>query len=200
MSISNNNKRNHNNKRNRNKEDNAMGIFDGIKGAKASNDSNYITPGDYYLQIDRVKEGETRAKVPFVVFEMTVLFVNKEAANEDGQRVSNEAGESVSWLLMSGNDMFLPNLKTAIMALMGCAEADVDKESCEQLTSDKQPFAGMITRIKAREITTKAGNPFTKVSFHPAWKKDFVATKTTIPEHARFADTVPGYADRAAKK
>lgn len=178
-----------------------MSIFGGIAGTKASKDANYIRPGNYVLFIDRIKQDKNRQDVPFVAVETTVLAVLAKETNDDGVVVSHKAGESVTDMYMAGGkgaEMFLPNIKAMVMALVGCAEDDVDEEACKVMVSDAQPMAGIVAKVQAREITTKGGNPYTKVSYQGVLtSSEFGELNIAVPEGAVFAEQIPGHAAQA---
>jgi hypothetical protein len=48
---------------------------------------------------------------------------------------------------------------------MGMKAADVTKAAVAKVVSAANPLEGIILRASAQNITTKAGNPFTKVSW-----------------------------------
>lgn len=145
-------------------ENNAFaGMFDGIEDAKASFDSNYERNGHYIMRIDRVKADKSRKGDGFVAFEKTVLHVFDDG---DGERESwHRPGEAVTHMLMEKHDSFLGNLKAAIAGCFGCDPTEVTKAVCTQVVGAEQALAGMIVEMRNRDILTRAGNPFTKVTY-----------------------------------
>lgn len=175
-------------------------IFGGVTGVKSSQEANYTRPGRYVAYMDRVKQDETRAHVPFVAFEMTILARLGKEVDEDGKDLPfHNVGDNVSHLIMKGGkgeDMFLPNVKAAVKALMGCAEDEVTEEECVAMVSDDQPLSGMVFTFHARQITTRGGNPFTKVTVQrPMTRSEFAKLEIDEPDGGMYADDVPGYAD-----
>lgn len=170
----------------------AGNIFKGIGGVKASADAVYIRPGDYIVSIDRIKQDESRKKVDYIAFEMTVLKTinEKPMTFADGSQKPNShrPGEQVSHLLMFDNDMALPNLKAIVMALFNCEEGEVTDELCLQMVSDSQPMAGMIVKIECNEIITKGKKqPFTKPAYrHTLSRQECIDEGIEIPENAVF--------------
>ena len=174
-------------------------IFDGISGAKASRDANYIRPGVYCMLVDNIKWDKNRSKVEFVAVEMTNLAtIAAEKDEQSGATISHRAGESVTDMYMAGGpgvEMFLPNIKAMVMALVGCAESEVDKEACKVMVSPAQPMAGIVAKVQARETTTRKGGNYTKVTYQGVYaKEEFEELGLPVPEGAVFAHQIPGYA------
>lgn len=145
-------------------ENNAFaGMFDGIEEAKASFDANYMRAGHYIVRIDRVKADKSRKGDGFVAFEMTILHVFDDS--EGDKAALHRPGEPVTHMLMEKHDSFLGNLKSAIANCFGCDVTEVTKAVCVKVTGTDQALGGMIVEVRNRDITTRAGNPFTKVSY-----------------------------------
>jgi len=171
-----------------------MGLFDKISQVKASQNADYFRPGTYVVSVDRVKTDKARSGSEYVAAETTILAVLEVKHNADGQPMSHAVGDQPSHLIMdggNGKDMFLPNVKAMVMGLIGCEEADVDAEACQQMVSASQPMAGLVARVEAREITTKAGTPFTKVCWiGTLTQAEFAALEVPVPEGAVFRDII----------
>lgn len=144
-----------------------MGMFKGVEGAKASFDASYLRSGHYLLRIDRVKADKTRTKDDFLAVEMTVLhtFADSSVHQADASKW-HRPGESVSHLMMAKHDSFLGNVKAMVSSLMGCHEAEVSEKDCEEISSPEQPMGGMVIEVTGRDILTRAGKPFTKISYN----------------------------------
>ena len=129
-----------------------MGMLSGIKEAKATDGGNYIQPGIYTLCVDVLKGIESRKGDEMFVGEFTVL----ESTNEN-----QPPGAHVSWLANLRHDAALGNIKACLTGITGLDEID-DDDAEEAIDEEKNPCHGKFVRCEATEITTKAGNPFTK--------------------------------------
>jgi len=150
-------------------------MFSGIRDAKMSTDSNYARRGHYLAMITKMKADETRAGDDFVAVEMTILHTFEDGDGKDLQG-SDDArpedtwhrpGEDMSHLMMAKHDSFLGNLKACIANVLDVEPAEVTEEACIEATDPDgaQPMAGRVVELKNRVITTRAGKPFTKVSY-----------------------------------
>lgn len=137
-----------------------MGMFDGIKDAKASMDANYDRDGDYISRIDRVKGGKSRSGDEFVAVEKTIIFVY-----DDGEGRGHKVGENVTHMMMKKHDSFLGNMKAFVAKCMGCDEEEVDGAACEEIISEDNPMGGMVVHQVNKTIQTRKGNDFTRVSY-----------------------------------
>ncbi|MCP4897865.1 MAG: hypothetical protein GY906_12910 [bacterium] len=138
----------------------APNLFSGIKDAKARLDANYERPGHYVLRIDALKIGRTRKGDDFMAVEKTVLHVL-----DDDEGKGHKVTENVTHMMMAKHDSFLGNVKAMFAKLLDCATDDVDSDACMAVCGDDQPMSGMIIECKNRNITTKAGNPFTVINY-----------------------------------
>lgn len=149
--------------------------FAGISAAKASRDSEYFRAGRYLTYIRGFKASQNRAKVPIVMFELTVVAVLDAAAASSEPKGAHRVGESTTWLMQLTKDATLPNLKAAIKAITGVPEEEVTETFCDQLASANQPLAGLFVEWDNRVITTKAkGQPFTQVKARRRWSAEEV--------------------------
>lgn len=137
-----------------------MGIFDGIDDAKPSASGNYIRPGHYFARIDGVRLVKKFTGEDFLAIEMNVVQVLDD---EDG--TGHRVGEDITHLLKSTQPSFLGNVKQFICATLGCSPDEVGKAEADRVTSDEQPLAGIVIEFVARTTTTRAGKPFTKVTY-----------------------------------
>ena len=48
-------------------------IFGGMKDVKVGTDANYLGAGNYWVRVDKMKQGETRSNTPNVIVEQTVV-------------------------------------------------------------------------------------------------------------------------------
>ena len=145
-------------------------FLDEIAGAKPTRQSEYFVPGHYLVQIIDFKRAETRKRRPFIVLETTVL---------DSDVAELSTGSEASWMQMLDSDLALANLKNFIQRALNLSEKGVTKEIIAKALSQNPDtgrsfLSGLKIEIVAKEITTKAGNPFTVLSFInvPADKQD----------------------------
>lgn len=144
--------------------------FAGISAAKASRNSEYFRAGRYLTYIRSFKATTNRARMPIVLFEMTIVSVLDATAAASEPKGAHNVGESVTWLMQLAKDATLPNLKAAIKAITGVPEEEVTEEFCDQLSSANQPMAGFFVEWDNRVITTKSkGTPFTQVKARRRW-------------------------------
>lgn len=150
-------------------------LFTGVEEAKASTDSNYVRAGHYLARIDRVKADKTRppAMRPFVAVEMSCLhaFADGELSLQHngeewvGVNKWHRPGEGFTDMKMADQDPFLGNMKALIAGVMGVDPNQVTEQDCKDVCKADQPLAGMVIEIRARDIVTKNGKPFTKVTY-----------------------------------
>jgi hypothetical protein len=135
-------------------------IFSGISAVKARVAANYMRPGRYWLRINRLKLDSNRKNVPFLAIEMQVCRV---LDNDNGQ--GHKVGEDVTHMLMTDNEMFMPNIKAALARILDVPSETITEEECIAVAGDDQPLANTVVEILATEIQTRAGNPFTQVDY-----------------------------------
>jgi len=138
-----------------------MGLFDGIKDAKASRGANYVKAGHYLVLIRRVKQDKTRKGDDFVAIEM----VNLVTLAEDPAEQAHRPGEQMSQLLMRKNDSFLPNFKAFVSNVMAVEESQVGEEEAMEVVSDEQPLSGRVVELQNKIVMTKKDTPFTLVNY-----------------------------------
>lgn len=134
-------------------------IFSGIKDAKVSPEGNYFKhPSHVWVEVHGVKIVKKFTGEQFVAIEVKVVRV----LDED---TPHKVGEDVTHLLKVSSPSFLGNFKGFVCAALGCEPDEVDQAAADRVTSDEQPLSGIVLEVTAREITTRAGNPFTKVTY-----------------------------------
>jgi hypothetical protein len=136
------------------------GIFDGIENAKASFASNYVRAGSYEADLGKVELTKNHAKVEFLAIEMTVT---KVMDNDEGR--GHKVGDEITHLMKVQNTSFLGNFKQFAASALNCDADQVGKAEADRITSDEQPLVGVKVGFVARQTTTKAGGPFTKVIY-----------------------------------
>ena len=133
-----------------------MGLFDGIEKVEVSQRSEYLQPGSYVLEIQAIKEGTSRSGEDYFLSEFKII----ESSNDE-----LPAGAPVTWMTMKRFDSFLKGVKAFIAAAAGCTVDEVTQAICDAAVSSDQPMAGARVSAFAKNIKTKKGGDFTKVSF-----------------------------------
>jgi hypothetical protein len=145
-------------------------FLDEVVGAKPTRQSEYFVPGHYLVQIIDFKRAETRKRRPFIVLETTVL---------DSDVADLGTGSEASWMQMLDSDLAPANIKNFIQRALNLSEKGVTKEIIAKALAQNPDtgrsfLSGLKIEIVAKEITTKAGTPFTVLNFIavPADKQD----------------------------
>lgn len=154
------------------------GMFEGIGDpkVKASRDSNYFKRGHYLVRIDKVKADQTRQGRQFLAIETTIIHTFKDGDGQDlqgnleqGDQQWHTPGDTPSQLLMADQDTFLPNVKAFVAQVTGTPEGQITSEVCNEMTAEDNPLGGLVAEVQNRLITTKAGNPFTRINWVREW-------------------------------
>jgi len=135
-----------------------MGLFTGIEKANPSEGGVYIVPGNYTVEVQKVKTGKTRANRNFFVVECKVL---------ESDVALRPRGIDVSWMVMLDQDSALGNIKQFCATATGSEMEDIDEAGVEAVVGDDNPLKGTKLQIQATNIVTKAGRDFTKVRWFP---------------------------------
>jgi hypothetical protein len=143
-----------------------MGLYGGIQNSKFSEGGNYITPGVYRLEINKVFGLRSRTNKDLFGVEFLVLEKNAES--------KHKIGEQVSWMLNLANEPTLGNIKQFIQSVAGDPNADVTETDVEKILNEDpskfggvvQPFKGFKVRASFVEIDKKRSvGKFTKGKF-----------------------------------
>ena len=135
---------------------NALDIFADVEKATAYGSSQYIEPGDFVFEVERLilKPSDRDSRVFFIAELKTV-----ESSREDTP-VGSTRSEIID---LSRKETGPSNVKAFALALgPDLSEDDINKEDLAALVSDDQPAAGVKVKCEAWMITTRKGNPFTK--------------------------------------
>lgn len=144
-----------------------MGIFDGMGEAASSRDSNYFIPSHVLGRINKVKSGTTRKEEGFFAVEVTVVH-DCQPEKYERSKYGHAVGEEVTWMAMAKHDSFLSNVKQFISSTVDMPDDKIGKEEVTIICGDDQPLAGQVVEIACRNIVTRSGKDFTKVSFKGA--------------------------------
>lgn len=147
------------------KEKTRMGLFSGIKEAKARNSSEWLAAGHYICRIDRVKVDTNRGGDTGFFVEMTVLKVLARAPGEWDCK-THHAGASVTHLISKKfPDTFLPNIKAFVASIMAMKPEAITEADVDLIVSDQNPLSGLAVEYSGRMIKTKKNNDFTEISY-----------------------------------
>lgn len=148
-----------------------MGVFDGlsekdVKEAKHYERGNYISPGTYLVEVLKFKEGQMRPpkKTDFVVAEMKVL--------ESSDLVKHPLKSTVTWMATADKDAFIGNVKHFVAAASNVDEKEITLKELKEATGEDNPLQGVLLRVNAKNVKTKADKDFTHVQFSFAGMSD----------------------------
>lgn len=131
-----------------------------LKGAKPTVGGMYFEPksdkeaGNYVVEINRCKKGETRKGIEFFVVETRVL---------ESDVASRPPGSEPSWMVTYDKDAAAGNIVAFLMATTDCEEDEVDDGDDDAVCTEDQPLAGKKMRVTAWNKPTREGNPFTRL-------------------------------------
>jgi hypothetical protein len=148
------------------------GLFAGVENAQVIRRGNYLNAGDYIARLCSAEFKKGRSKNQ-VIIEVEILTSSYDA-NDPQKNGCNQEG-SRGTIFIQHNDSFTSNIKEIVLAVCGFDEQGkardvtdmVTQEECDALISAAQPYAGALVYLEARQITTKGGNPFTRISWWP---------------------------------
>lgn len=140
-----------------------MTFVDGMNEARRKH--QYITEGSYELEITK-----TLTRTHPVKGTDDCITEFKVISKGDGIAGQTTVGETVSWYVTGspkGREDVAHLWRLCVSEKEGVAPSQIDlnKEVCEHILSDSQPLNGCRVKAVARNITTKAGRPFTVVEF-----------------------------------
>lgn len=153
--------------------------FAGFKDARSGRPSNYLSPGEYLLRVDKCKVGESRKKQGFVAVEFTVV----HAFSSDSK---HKAGEEVTWMLMTHHDSWQGDFKAFLSAISNTPEDRIEDNDGLQVVSEAQPLSGYVIKANVWTKQTKAGIDFTKVNWKETPTPEQVSRILTPADVARF--------------
>lgn len=152
-----------------------MGMFSKVNDAEVTQGGVYFKPGKYRVKITAVKTVQSaKNSRDYFCVECSVVESNVPGL---------EAGARASQVIDISNIMGPPNIKAFVAAASGVnpTAEDVDAQTakvwadiadwgapwnfekiCEYAVGEDQPFADVELDLECRQITTRAGNPFTK--------------------------------------
>lgn len=117
----------------------------------------YIQPGNYWLVVDACKGITTRKGDDCFVAEFGIL---KSTVEEQ------PPGSHVAWMAKLKFDAAPGNIKACLLGITEIAEADFDDDDAEDSIKEDNPLHGYFVSCEGTNIVTKAGNDFTKCTWH----------------------------------
>lgn len=140
--------------------------------------SNWIRPGDYLMRIEAMKLTTNLKNECLLVIELTCLHVFSDAAAHQIGANPHVPGEKLAASYKQSSLSFDGNVKAMIAGLEGIPGDQIDAalaqgntsitQHAAHMTSNDQPYAGMIVHVSAMQILTRQQNPFTKVE----WRRE----------------------------
>ena len=169
----------------------ALNLLSGIENAPTYGAGQWFLPGEYRLELKeaRIQPSSQHQGKVYVIAEFTIL----ECALVDGDRPDYQPGATVTSIVDLGHASAKSNIKGMVMALVPTLdEAQITNQTVAQLCGADQPASGFKVRANAKEITTRAGNPFTKVTYRADESEPAVeAVAGTPPSGASPEDANP---------
>lgn len=150
-----------------------MGLFSNVKDSRRLVDAQYVTEGHYYVRINKCKQGQSRPPKnrQFACVETTVL--HHVLPPSPG---TVAVGRDMTHMVMADSEYFGSEIRTFVAAIAGLQFEAVSEEDCDLVFDvneipgqpdgkGDQPFGGIIAEVSARDVETRAGGNFTKVSW-----------------------------------
>ena len=151
-----------------------MGIFDGLQDAQMPGGGRFFTDGVYLVDVILAKSGESQqGKGAYVAIEAKnvetlVEFPAGRISDIDGSVMpaSCVAGETLSNVIMMRTQPAASNIKGFLVAATGLTPDQITSAVAEKaFGGDGKALAGVRLIARAATIKTKAGRPFTKVTW-----------------------------------
>ena len=135
-----------------------MGMFDKIEGVSRQFDNNYLRAGRYVLLIDEVTTGGGRKGEHWRLTGKVVAVLD----NDEGR--GHKLGEVVKRIRPDKQDGSLPEFKALVCVMYDCAEDEISKDHCNEITLAKdkggrQPLAGTFVEVTAKQVETRESTP-----------------------------------------
>jgi hypothetical protein len=131
-------------------------MFTGIDSARVSKGGIYFKPGVYLAKVLACKGFQNRQQIGTFVIECELL---------ESSEPSLPPGTLVSQVIMLNKEPALGNIKAFIAAAMKDDAKNVTEEMADLVASPGNPLKGIVLRVSASNIKTKAGAPFTKLTW-----------------------------------
>lgn len=136
-----------------------------IAGSKASSTGNFLKPGDYLLEVQKMLEKADARKGAAFICEFIVI----EAMKTDETVTPNVVGSQASYVVNLTQDSGPGNVKAFLMVLLDVPEDQVTGESIVEALSDQQPFRFFRVRDSAFQKPQRS-DPSKMFTYHK-WSK-----------------------------
>lgn len=133
-----------------------MGMFKGVEQARVSEGGVYFKPGVYLAKVLACKGFQNRQQIGTFVIECELI---------ESSEPTLPPGTLVSQVIMLNKEPALGNIKGFIATAMNDKVENVTEEMCDMVASPGNPLKGTVLRVSAANIKTKAGAPFTKITW-----------------------------------
>lgn len=148
------------------------GLFAGVENAEITRKGNNMNEGDYVAKICSAEYKPGRS-ANFVIIEAEIITSSYDA-NDPAKQSCNREGSRAT-IFIKQNDSFAGNIKEIMLAVSGFGpdgksrdvHDTVTQDECASLVAKEQPFTGAMVYLEARNIKTKAGGDFTRISWWP---------------------------------
>lgn len=162
-----------------------MSDFDGIEDAESTRRSNYVLPGTYpilFVQaLKKIRSQQTGDKLFIAEFDIIESKVPERPPGMDMSSIFN---------ITKHGKTALGNIKGLIAACLDVPEEKVDSKTADLAVSSDNPFHGRLVRCEAVQVTTRAGQPFTKPNYYPL-PEDLQKRALELHQRAGFGSTMP---------
>lgn len=142
-----------------------MGLFDGLQNAQVFERGQYLTPGEYTLEIQKTIAKRSQNSGDVFIVEFTIL----ESNNPE-----KPVGSRASWVQSFKNvTIALSSIKEFLLAALGVDTSDKAKlrevepriedimNTCVASPGDN-PLTGERIKVSVVNVTTKKGGPFSR--------------------------------------
>jgi len=136
-----------------------MGIHDLVGDAEVTNRGVYFIEGTYrVLQVEQIFEMVSQNDDDLVIIECAILQSDVK---------DRPAGSRVSQVYNFRYKSTPGNVRAMLAAVFAVPVEEITPEVSMLACSQEQPCAGRLVRVEAKLGETRAGNPFTFVSWKP---------------------------------
>jgi hypothetical protein len=167
-----------------------------IAGSKASMSGNFLKPGNYLLEVQKMLEKADARKGAAFISEFIVL----EATKTDETVTPNAVGSQASYVVNLTQDSGPGNVKAFLMVLLDVPEDQVTAESISEALSDQQPFR--FFRVKDSAFQKPQRQDPSKMFTYHRWEKfeaDYTDEGLLAISARRKAANAAEAAEKAAK-
>lgn len=182
-----------------------MGVFDGLKSARAMVQNSWYHEGRFLVFVERCVWSTNRKKLDQFTIESKVILVLDAGGYPKMKKIKGveqlvqplRPGLVATHMTTSDKESFWSNIRSMIGQLLECiapgtnAEAAPDEEwpgLAEAATGKDQILSRQFVIVNATEKTTKGGNPFTVINYEcgitPAQVREMLAAAGILEEQS----------------